>query len=461
MRNPPSIILSGLILFILSRTGAADSQIGFCPRPGNALNPTGRSGWQLPDEGGISLFSQNPRSPTGLLYPLPHKTNEPQQTKGGWLYHIFVEMGYLGTSGDDGVGKFNEYGDFNAGLLVSDFSLAAERPADATYVSLMAGGAGRDDQYYQLETGRYGRFEISGYFNSIPHQFTGRAKSIWTGVGSGDLRLRGGLAPGNSSAAQVSELLAQSKPITLQLKREKLGVAITAKPSQAVEVHAKLSTEWRDGSRAFGGTFFYPSFGQSMETIEPIDYLTHDISFGLRYSALAYQLNLGYSGSFFRNDIASLTWDNPGLSAFEISFKPERGRFALSPDNDYHRLGGDFATILPWLQGRLTASVAYSQMYQNEDLLPHSVGNGLAANGFDLAPWSTTAGLSQQSADARINNLTAQAQIAFAARPAMENTGQTALSGSGQQDRLSEFEPVDRRVRSSRTGWRLGRLFWF
>ena len=397
MRRTHSTIASALILLLMSRPAAADSQIGFCPGPGNELHPTGVSGWWPPDESGISLFVQNPRSPTGLLYPIPKKVDEPRQTEGGWLYHAFVEMGYLGNTGDVDVGKFNEYGDFDSGLLVSDFSLTAERPTDALYVNALAGSVGRDDQYYRFEAGRHGDFRVRGYFNSIPHQFTSRAKSIWDGLGSGDLTLRGGLAPGNSTSEQVGALLAQSEDTTLELKREKLGVAITAKLLQAMEVYANLSTEWRDGSRAFGGTFFYPNFGQSMETIEPLDYLTHDIALGIRFRAANYQFNLAYTGSFFRNDIETLTFENPGLSEFDIGFKPERGRFALSPDNDYHRLGGDFATILPWWQGRLTASAGYSEMRQDEDLLPHVVDDGLGANGFDLTPWSTTAGLSEHA----------------------------------------------------------------
>ena len=68
-----------------------------------------------------------------------------------------------------------------------------------------------------------------------------------------------------------------------------------------------------------------------METIEPIDYITHDVLAGLRYGDAEQQFNLSYKGSFFRNDTQTLTWDNPftnGLNGAEII---PRGPFRALP----------------------------------------------------------------------------------------------------------------------------------
>ena len=133
-----------------------------------------------------------------------------------------------------------------------------------------------------------------------------------------------------------------------------------------------------------------------VETIEPRDHRTHEFAAGLRYRSPSVLANLEYNGSLFRNSDSSLEWDNPFSLNGPGGSSIERGRFALAPDNDRHNVKMDASVTLPW-DGRLTTTVSWSRMRQNDDLIPATVNTGRVGFGFqpgapnvvDLGDWNT------------------------------------------------------------------------
>ena len=53
------------------------------------------------------------------------------------------------------------------------------------------GGVGRTDQYYGVDVGRYNTWRVRGWFSETPHVFTSTYRSLWDGVDSAALTLRG------------------------------------------------------------------------------------------------------------------------------------------------------------------------------------------------------------------------------------------------------------------------------
>jgi hypothetical protein len=136
-----------------------------------------------------------------------------------------------------------------------------------------------------------------------------------------------------------------------------------------------------------GTTFNYPARPTgtgTAELAEPIHYQTLDVSAGARYKGEDLQANFTYVGSFFSNDLTSLTWENPGLVAFGAGvFVPPRGRLALPPDNSYHTVKADVAwNISPTI--RFVANAAYARMRQDADLIPPTLNTGT------IRVWSPT-----------------------------------------------------------------------
>ena len=298
-----------------SPVAVADSGAGVGTLRGNQLNPQTQPPSLVSDPLGLNPFNQNTRSATGLLYLNPMKY--PELTTLGdsdWLYSMSVEVGYLATFGDTDTASFLEYGDWSQEPLLNRFAFTAENPQTARYVSGSGGGVGRDDQYYRLSFGKVGDYAVTAAFDSIPHVFSTNARVLWNGAGSGELTLPEGLTAGANTMAEVLNAFQSIGDSALVLERDKASISFNSTPMKPLKLFANGAIEWRDGTRAFGGAFSYPGFGQVTETVEPVDYTTTDINVGLNFSGRRYQANLSYVGSFFRNNIESLVWENPGLS---------------------------------------------------------------------------------------------------------------------------------------------------
>ena len=59
------------------------------------------------------------------------------------------------------------------------------------------------------------------------------------------------------------------------------------------KLSARYTLENREGIRQFGGSFYPTTIGGAVETLEPIDYKTHDFILDVNYSGDGRFLNLG------------------------------------------------------------------------------------------------------------------------------------------------------------------------
>ena len=151
----------------------------------------------------------------------------------------------------------------------------------------------------------------------------GNARSIWDGVGGNHLTLKGGLAPGASTSAQVAAVSAAQPERPLTVVREKQGVGISYMFDRRWTAYANASHESREGARPFGGPFFfnYPfaDNGGAYEIPRPVDDSTVNFNGGVRFSGNAWRMDFSYSGSFFRHAHRSFDYEVP---------------FALAPASD-------------------------------------------------------------------------------------------------------------------------------
>jgi hypothetical protein len=418
MRLSARLGLSALLLASAAIAARADTGTLGDGWLGTQINPRDQIPDLARDPNGLSLNSDVTRTPTGLLYPIPFAYPDMKQSKTDpdWWSSGWVDLGVLGTFGNVHSAQFREYGDWNNGFDLSSAGFLAENRKTAVYFSGNAENVGREDQSYQLNAGEYGVFNVILFFDATPHFYSSDAKSLWNGAGTDNLTLKDGLVPGASTAAQVDAALAASAPMDLKVERNKAGLAFNYKFDDSMEAVLQVSNEWRDGTQPFGATFGYPFQNGATQVILPIHYTTLDMTGALRYSGDDTQANFTYSGSIFRNDLQSLTWQNPGLSSIPgLSYVPPMGRLSLPPDNEYASFKGDFATV-PSTDVRFNASLTYSMLRQNQALLPPTINSGTIqglATPIDLSQWNTTAALSQTTAHAAINIFRAFAQLEY------------------------------------------------
>jgi len=438
-RLAASCTFSAAAFAAFAQPASADTSVLGYGGPGNMLNPAGQSLSLSHDPSGLSQLDEITRTPTGLLYPLPYLNPEMTQSKSDpdWWSSGWVEGGMFGTFGaDQHSAAFREYGDLNNGFLLSNAGFLAENRKTAFYVSGQAQNVGRRDAYYQIKTGRYGEFGITAFLDFIPHLYSTEARSLWDGAGTDMLTLRDGLTPGHSTRAQVESIAASVMPSDLRVTREKAGASFTYTPWKTIETFVQLSNEWRDGTQPISATFGYPFENGAAQIIQPIHYRTFDVTGAVRYKGDDIQANLTYSGSFFRNNFASLTWENPGLVPLG-ALSPVQGRLSLPPDNNYNTLKGDVAAMIS-PDVRFSANLSYSLMRQNEALLPPTIGTLVipgAAGPIDLTNWNSTNDLSRKTAEAAIDLFNAFAQLQYTITP--ELTVEVELRDRNEMNRTN------------------------
>lgn len=395
--------------FLIASLAFTSSATGGGNPPGNNLNPAGTDITRTKSPQGLSVIKQHPsRTPSGLLYDNPYEPLSYKKLNEDWRYRGSLDFGYLFGSGNKMTSKFSDYSDWSNGPLLNYFSLSGWQERKGYFLEAQGGGVGRNDQYYQLSTGQLGSFKINGFFNQTPHTYTDNAVTLFQGAGSENLTLPLGLIPGNNSREQIRQALASAYNPGLGINREEGNIGVDYTPTLSTKFFANYSHQTRQGKRAFGGSFLPPFYstensGGMVETIEPIDYTTNEISSGFSYANAGLELNLNYTGSFFANNKGQLTFDNPFTNLPDTNFIVERGRFDLYPDNTFHQVKTDLAYRLP-LQGQLTSTLSWSQMHQDDDLLPSTINSGSTFTGINMDQWNSTASLSQKTANAKITN---------------------------------------------------------
>ena len=457
----------GLALAQMSGFALADSAVGQNTTLGNAanpapVNPTAKQADGLPDPDGMGTREPAAHTPSGQFYNIPYADEEVPAGKGP-SYGGTIEAGVQGVSGDKDAEFFKMYKDVKSGPVLNNFSLHGDKPEAATYFELTGGGVGRDDQFYGFNVGKYNEWKASVFYNETTHVFSTTSYPLFNGIGSGNLTLPSNIPAaggatflgyyptvtaatgacggtpaaipttgytacfkspmvGNNTAAynqtainsavgkQIAADLVNEQPTTLGLIRKNGGFTFDMKLDGGWKVFATGSTEKRTGERPFGEVQGGGGGTTPIEIAEPIDYDTHDFKAGVRYTDKLTNFNFMVNANLFRNNTSSLNFQNPFLpAATPGAALVQNGSFDLYPNNEYYNIKGEFARNIPdFYKARFTATVSASTMRQNDQLQAPSANGGIAgtpgqSDYLNLNLWNTTAALSQQTANARID----------------------------------------------------------
>ena len=434
----------------------ADSAYGVDASSGNAFN---KSYDTLPDPDATPSH----HTPTGQLYDVPpaREAAEKGAVSGS------VEIGILDSEADNPNAMFRKYKDPAPGVFIKSFGVEADSTDTARFLNISGGGVGRGDQFYSLQFGRYNDWKVKGFYNETTHVFTNAYRNLWNGTGSSYLTLKS-LTPGATgapaaAAANRTVIVAGTNPllplgnsfnttctqagigatfattcytmpgITIPLTLAQtdtaaadlaIGQAVLATPNSELslirkkggvradinltdnwKVFASFTDEKREGARPFGMVQGGGGGAGNIDIPESIDYNTIDFLAGLNYTDALNSANLTAAVSLFRNNISTLTIENPMFlpAANGIASFP-RMVFDLYPDNDYYNIKGEYARELPSLmKGRFTSVVSLSQSKQNDALIPSTPYAGATVNTVVGGAWDTLDSLSQKSANLKVD----------------------------------------------------------
>lgn len=358
-------------------------------------------------------------TPTGQMFKLPFAPADVQKTASGWEFSGTLEFGLIGGDADERNAQFRTYQDIDNGVYVNQFNLQLKKPEGGYTVELTGGGAGRHDQYYGLQFGRTNAWQVKVFFSETPHVFTDRYKSLWSGIGTGNLTLLPGLTPGGTAStandnAAVAATAAANKDITLALTRKRAGARLDATLAPAWKGYFSYAVEQRKGARPFGSVWGNAGGTAPIELPEPIDYSTTDLLAGVMHAQGLNAFNLRLNASLFKNHIGTLTFQEPyrinppnGVTVTPAAGAYTQGRFDLTPDNKAYNARAEYTRKLPdFHQGYVTAVVSWGTWRQNDNLIPYTTIPNLALTNVTVLPggaWDTTGALSRQTTGASID----------------------------------------------------------
>jgi MtrB/PioB family decaheme-associated outer membrane protein len=429
----------------------ADSAVGVDTQIGGALDVGVARG-----SGPVDPEFEPLRSPVGRLYPrAPLVAEKRAKTEGGWEWDAEIELGGLVSSGDTSNVFFRRYKDVDDGFYARFFRLDADRRESAQFFEAYGGAINRDDQFYSLAFGRYNDWKLRAFYNETPSVFTSTFRSLWNGVGTDSLTLNGPTPGGLATAAQTQASLRDAIPLAsegdLALLRKKAGMRFDMTLGEQWKLYASYTHEKREGSRPYGMVFGGGGGGGDIEIPESIDNTVHEVLAGVRYNDPVQSFNFELSGSFFRNDLGTMTVQNPlTITTNTIANVPATtftfARFDSDPDNDYYKAKAEYARALPALwNGRLTATVAAARSKQNDALIEPTLLplTGGTINGIPAANvWNTTAALTKQNADAEIDTTLANVTLAVNPMPSLAIKGHVRYYATDNSTEYTACNPL-------------------
>lgn len=354
-----------------------------------------------------------------------------------------LDLGYRGgdVSGDEA--RFERYRDLREGVT-SFFQL--KRHVEKYRFEATGANLGYRDQRIGAEY-TDGKLTVGGLFDSTPLNYLYDAPLIWTNEGGGRFSLpialrravegptnaaldgtavgvpcAPGLGPTCSAATAALAIANRSiynsiiTPGDIAVKRELFGVRVGYMPTEVLGMSADFSSTGRTGAMPWNASF---AFNNTNQLPVPIDQRNNELKLATEWVNKKGMIRLDYWGSYFANDIQTLTWDNPiratdyntGLavpfdaSAYSNGNGAAFGQAALWPSNTLNAFGatGMLKTIP---KTTVNGNVQLTYMRQNEALLPWSVNSSITSPA-TLALYPGLRGLPRTSAEAAVNGLNA------------------------------------------------------
>ena len=301
-----------------------------------------------------------------------------------------IEIG-AGSLSDNSFTAGNYTGlDKQGGFLIGNFDLRGSQYSygnandDKTRWRLTGANLGLSSRSLSAEYGRQGAYRITFGYDEIPRRRSDSYQTPFLGAGSANLTLPAGFVRGADTGA-MSTLASGMQPYGVQVKRQRSEIGVSYWLSREWELRAGLRNDDSDGAKLRGAEF--GSNGGNPRSValpEPIDSSTQLIDASLAFSGDTHRFTLSYHGSLFKNNVGSLSWQNPytsapwvgGPSGLPANFPLPNGRTGVAPDNQFHQLaaGGayDFSSST-----RLTLAGSRGRMTQNEAFLPYTINPGL------------------------------------------------------------------------------------
>ncbi|MEO8520693.1 MAG: MtrB/PioB family outer membrane beta-barrel protein, partial [Acidobacteriota bacterium] len=243
----------------------------------------------------------------------------------------FFDLGLRATGYTDASdeARHQRYRDLRNGATLDAFRFS--RDTATHWFAVTADHTGYRDQRYTASLNQFGRLKSSVEWNQTPLFFSRDTLTLYSSPSPGVLRIDDAIQRGiENKETTLAAATGQAVPFDMRLKRSVADFKLTYEATPHLDLDLTLKHTAKTGSQPWAGSF---GFGNAVELAVPVDTRTTEVGGALEWSNQRGSARVGYDGSFFRNDIDTLVWDNPLRITDSPTAGPSQGRMSLWPDS--------------------------------------------------------------------------------------------------------------------------------
>jgi MtrB/PioB family decaheme-associated outer membrane protein len=291
-----------------------------------------------------------------------------------------IEAGVRVSDGLGRAGRFQRFTDPRSGPTLDVLRYRRER--DSWRFDAAFDNVGYRDQRYLVSMQRYGTVKASFEWNQVPLLYSGVSRSPFVQASAGVFRLDDAVQLGiESGTATLADYGATLRAFDTRARRDVADARLRYAVTQAVDLYLTYRNTGRHGEQPWGAPF---GLKNTTELPLSIDQRTHDLSTAAEWSPGRGTVRVAYDGSWFRNDVETLVWDNPirltdrELAGGNVSGDASSlGRMAMWPDSSSHTVSVAGSLALP-ARTRAFASASVGRWLQDAQLLPFTINPAIA-----------------------------------------------------------------------------------
>lgn len=347
------------------------------------------------------------------------------------------ELGFRSTSTTGDEYRYMRYQDLKSGLA-SKIGIGKETAASQWDFS--AYNVGNDDQAYALKYNQYGKLKFNLDFTGQPLNYANNTMTPWRYAGNNVWTMDAGVrtAVQNKTAVGIGTTAAAYNTATayralaikfpMSAQRDALNLGLKYRVNDFTTVDFKYGMTKKSGNQPWGAAF---AFNDANELPMALDNTTNEFTAGVEFVKPSIGMfRAEYLGSYFKNNFASLTWDNPiratdydngktppngpwDASGYSNGNGPAVGRMAMAPSSQMNSVRFTGLYKMP-AHTTLNGALSFSKFTQDDDLLPYTT-NTKIANAATYLFFPGLAQLPRSSAQAEVMGV--NAVLNFSTRP--------------------------------------------
>jgi MtrB/PioB family decaheme-associated outer membrane protein len=289
-----------------------------------------------------------------------------------------IDFGVRGTAfgSDSDRARYQRYRDVRDGGTIDLFRLFKD--TNQYRYSLQADHVGYRDQRFSGSYNNFGKVKASFEWNQIPLYYSDSTRSLYDQSTPGTLSLNDSIQSGiQNKTLTLASALNGATAFDLRTRRDIANANLVYSATPNVDLTVTLRNTQKQGAYPWGGSFGI-SGAIATELPVPVDHRTTDLGTSLEYSNDRAYARLAYDGSFFRNNVTTMVWDNPSRVTDSPTAGPAQGRMALWPNTDMNTVSASGGLKLPG-RSRASAYLSVGNMSNNAALLPFTINSALVS----------------------------------------------------------------------------------